>query len=136
MFWQRLFQATRGEDLSYSVSAFTRRYLESVCADADVATDYKIQAAETLRRAEGDAQLRPSIERLAPPSPPRDREAEEAERRATYERRRKHIEEQSRLDQEELAREWERRGWSWPAASSGLERNCPKNVDWRALLEV
>ena len=99
-----------------SVSAFTRRYLESVCADVDVATDYKIQAAETLRRAEGDAQLRPSIERLTPPSPPRDREAEEAERRIVSERRRRHLEEQTRLDEQRLREEWKQSGWTWPTA--------------------
>jgi hypothetical protein len=97
------------------VTEFAKRYLETLCA-SDVSVDYKIQAAETLRRAEGDAQLRPSIERLTPPSPPRDREAEEAERRATSERRRKHLEEQSRLDQEQLRQEWKQQGWTWPSA--------------------
>jgi hypothetical protein len=75
-----------------SVSAFARRFLESICAKADVPTDYKIQAAETLRRAEGDAQLRPTIERLTPPAAPIDREAEAAAIRAQNERRRAHVE--------------------------------------------
>jgi hypothetical protein len=89
------------------MSAFTRRFLESICASADVPTDYKIQAAETLRRAEGDAQLRPSVERVAPPTPPFDREAERAALEAQYERRRAHIERQAAIDaariKEELA---------------------------------
>jgi hypothetical protein len=109
-----------------SVSAFTRRLLESICASADVPTDYKIQAAETLRRAEGDTQLRPSIERVAPPAPVIDPVKEAEERKATHERRRAHLERQAALDQAELVKEWERRGWSRPPAPQG---DCPENND-------
>jgi hypothetical protein len=105
-----------GYRVTHDVAAFARRYLESVCENAEIPVDYQVQAAETLRRAAGDAMLRPSIEKLTPPSPPRDREAEEAERRATSERRRKHLEEQAAKDKAELAREWERLGWTRPPA--------------------
>jgi hypothetical protein len=90
------------------VSERTKRFLESVCGRSDVSLDYKIQAAETLRRIEGDPQLRPSIEKIVPPSPPRDREAEEAERQAESARKRAHIEAQLIEDQARMAEERER----------------------------
>jgi hypothetical protein len=105
-----------GYRVTNDVAAFARRYLESVCENAEIPVDYQVQAAETLRRAAGDAMLRPSIEKLTPPSPPRDREAEEAERRIVSERRRKHLEEQSAKDQERLRQEWKEHGWTWPTA--------------------
>jgi hypothetical protein len=98
------------------IAEFAKAFLEQLCASGEN-IDYRVEAAELLRRAEGDAQLRPSIERLTPPTPPRDREAEEAGRRIVSERRRKHLEEQSRLDQERLRQEWKQQGWTWPASS-------------------
>ena len=44
------------------VTAFTKRFLESLCANADIPTDYRIEAGELLRRSE-DPAIRPSIER-------------------------------------------------------------------------
>jgi hypothetical protein len=35
-----------------SAAEFTKRYLQSVCTSADVATDYRIEAGELLRRHE------------------------------------------------------------------------------------
>jgi hypothetical protein len=86
------------------IGAFVRGFLESVCESADVLIDYKIEAAELLRKAAGDVLLRPSIEKLTTPAPPVDRELERRELEAESARKRRHIEEQSRLDQEELAR--------------------------------
>jgi hypothetical protein len=97
-------------------NAFARRFLEKVVARSDTPVDYKLDALEQLRRAMGDPQLKPSIVKLTPPAPPRDREAEEEERRIVSERRRKHLEEQSRLDQERLRQEWKQQGWTWPSA--------------------
>jgi hypothetical protein len=45
-----------------AVIAFTKGFLESLCANADIPTDYRIEAGELLRRTE-DAMIRPPIER-------------------------------------------------------------------------
>jgi hypothetical protein len=74
------------------VIAFTKRFLESLCANADIPTDYRIEAGELLRRSE-DAMIRPPIERL--PARTDDVKAEEpvipladlvAQRRARHDR--------------------------------------------------
>jgi hypothetical protein len=101
------------------VAAFTRRYLEDVCGNVTIAVDYRLQASELLRKIEGTAQLRPTIEKLTPPTPPIDRELERREREAEFERKKQHIERQAELDQERLAEEWRQHGWTRPPASSG-----------------
>jgi hypothetical protein len=100
----------------HDTSVFARRFLAKVAARSDTPIDYKLEALEQMRRSQGDPMLRPSIERVAAPSPPRDREAEEAERRIVSERRRKHIEEQAAKDQQRLREEWKQQGWTWPSA--------------------
>ena len=44
------------------VIEFTKRFLESLCANAEIPTDYRIEAGEILRRSE-DVMIRPPIER-------------------------------------------------------------------------
>jgi len=46
-----------------AVTEFAKRFLESLCANANIPTDYRIEAGELLRRSE-DAMIRPPIERL------------------------------------------------------------------------
>jgi hypothetical protein len=86
-------------------TAFARGFLEKVVTNPDTPIDYKLEAAEQLRKAEGDAMLRPTIERVTPPAPPIDPVKAKAEREALHERRRAHIERQAQLDAEQLARE-------------------------------
>jgi hypothetical protein len=90
------------------VAAFTRRYLEDVCGNVSIAVDYRLQASELLRKVEGNAQLRPTIEKLTPPAPPVDPVKEEEQRRIEFERKKAHIERQAQLDAEEMRRDWER----------------------------
>jgi hypothetical protein len=45
-----------------AVTEFAKRFLESLCANADIPTDYRIEAGELLRRSE-DVMVRPPIER-------------------------------------------------------------------------
>jgi hypothetical protein len=90
------------------VAAFTMRYLEDVCGNVSIAVDYRLQASELLRRVEGNAQLRPAIEKLTPPAPPRDEEAERRELEAESARKREHLARQSAIDAEEMKRDWER----------------------------
>jgi hypothetical protein len=45
-----------------AVTEFAKRFLESLCANANIPTDYRIEAGELLRRTE-DAMIRPPIER-------------------------------------------------------------------------
>jgi hypothetical protein len=45
-----------------AVTEFSKRFLESLCANADIPTDYRIEAGELLRRSE-DVMIRPPIER-------------------------------------------------------------------------
>jgi len=45
-----------------AVTEFAKRFLESLCANADIPTDYRIEAGELLRRSE-DVMIRPPIER-------------------------------------------------------------------------
>jgi hypothetical protein len=47
-----------------AVTEFAKRFLESLCASADIPTDYRIEAGELLRRSE-DVMIRPPIERPA-----------------------------------------------------------------------
>jgi hypothetical protein len=61
-----------------AVTEFSKRFLESLCANVDIPTDYRIEAGELLRRSEA-AMLRPPIERLPvrtdnvdPAEPPED----------------------------------------------------------------
>jgi hypothetical protein len=91
-------------------NAFAHRFLEKVVAAIDTPVDYKLEALEQLRRAMGDPQLKPSIVKLTPPSPPIDREAERAALKAQGERRRQHIERQAALDQEMLRQDLEQAG--------------------------
>jgi hypothetical protein len=78
------------------ITEFAKAFLEHVCGNADIPIDYRIEAGELLRRADGDAQLRPVIERLTPPAPPVDREVEEAARKAEFERKREYIDRATR----------------------------------------
>jgi hypothetical protein len=43
------------------VTEFVKRFLESVCADADIATDYRIEAGELLRRHEAPRVMSESV---------------------------------------------------------------------------
>jgi len=45
-----------------AITEFAKRFLESLCANADIPTDYRIEAGELLRRSE-DVMIRPPIER-------------------------------------------------------------------------
>jgi hypothetical protein len=56
------------------VTAFTKRFLESTCANVDVPIDYRIEAGECLRRSE-DTMIRPPVER----APARAEETKERE---------------------------------------------------------
>jgi hypothetical protein len=96
-----------------AVTELAKRCLETLCARGD-SIDYRIEASELLRRVQ-DPKVMPQIER--PSIAPRhvDTEEEIAER---SERRRKHLEEQSRLDQERLRQERKEHGWTWPSAPS------------------
>jgi hypothetical protein len=98
----------------HDTTEFARAFLERVVSDPDISVDYKLEGLELLRRSQGDPMLRPSIEKLTPSTPPRDREAEEAERRRVAERRKRHLEEQSIKDRERLRQEWKEHGWQWP----------------------
>jgi hypothetical protein len=89
-----------GYRVDRDVSDRTKRFLESVCDRGDVPLDYKLQAAELLRRSE-DPRIAPSVERPSPPV--RFDTAEEIAERS--ERRRKHIELQAQKNAEEMARE-------------------------------
>jgi hypothetical protein len=92
----------------HDTSAFARSFLEKVVSDPATPVDHRLEGLEQLRRAAGDPQLRPVIEKLTPPAPPVDPVKEKMEREAEHLRKRQHIERQAALDQEELKREWER----------------------------
>jgi hypothetical protein len=97
------------------VGAFVKGFLEAVVGDASILTDYRVEAAEQLRKLEGVPRIMSAIERPDPaPAPEVDPAAEEAARRATYEKRKRHLEEQSIKDQAALKEEWARHGWRWP----------------------
>jgi hypothetical protein len=91
----------------HDTNAFARAFLEKAVSDPDTPIDYKLEGLEQLRRAQGDPQLRPTIEKLTPPSPPRDEEAEEAERRIEFEKKKRHCEMQAAEDQQRMAEERE-----------------------------
>jgi hypothetical protein len=86
------------------VAAFTRRYLEDVCGNIDIAVDYRLQASELLRRCEAP-RIMSAIER-PDLTPVRYDTAEEiAERSAQH---REHIERQAEINARELAEEQQR----------------------------
>jgi hypothetical protein len=93
--------------VDHAVGERTKRFLESVCERDDVGLDYRIQAAETLRRAQGDPRIAPAVERPTTVRPV-DTKAEEEERRLEALRKREHLARQSQLDAEEMKRDWER----------------------------
>jgi hypothetical protein len=85
------------------VSAFTKRFLESVCENVDVLVDYRIEAGELLRKIEGAPRIMASIERIDPaPVPDVDPEKEREEREAEFLRKKEHC---NRLT-DEIAREF------------------------------
>jgi hypothetical protein len=89
-----------GYRVDRDVSERTKRFLESVCDRGDVPLDYKLQAAELLRRSE-DPRIAPSVER--PAVAVRFDTAEEIAERGA--RRRAHIELQAQKNAEEMAKE-------------------------------
>jgi Fe2+ or Zn2+ uptake regulation protein len=95
-------------------TAFARSFLEKVVSDPATPVDYKLEGLEQLRKAMGDPQLKPSIVKLAPPSPPSDPVKEAEERRIEFERKKQHCERQAQLDQEHMAQERERLRWRVP----------------------
>jgi len=75
-----------------AVTEFAKRFLESLCANADIPTDYRIEAGELLRRSE-DVMIRPPIERppartdnADPAEPPEDLATLVARQRARADR--------------------------------------------------
>jgi hypothetical protein len=95
------------------VGAFVKGFLEDVCGNASILVDYRVEAAEQLRRCEGAPRIMSAIERPDPsPPPPVDPAKEAEERRLEHERKRQHIEKQAAIDAEELKLEWQRLGWS------------------------
>jgi hypothetical protein len=76
----------------YDTTAFARGFLEKVVSDPDTPVDYRLEGLEQLRRSQGDAMLRPPIERLTPTAPPIDREAEAEQRRIEFERKKAYVE--------------------------------------------
>jgi hypothetical protein len=92
-----------------AVIAFTKGFLESLCANADIATDYRIEAGELLRRTE-DAMIRPPIERARTDDPAKVDESYEpladlvARQRARADAMRPGLIEQTRKDNEAAAR--------------------------------
>jgi hypothetical protein len=81
-----------------------KRYLETLCERGDVPLDYRLQAAELLRKA-SDVKISPAVAR-PDYTPPRYDTAEEIAER--HERQKAHIEEQARLNAIELAEEQQR----------------------------
>jgi hypothetical protein len=100
-----------GSILSYrapqDVTQHAKAFLASIFGDPAQNVDLRLAAAEQLRKSE-DVRLMPPIERPAPPSPPRDEAAEEAEREAEHLRKVQHLQAQLAADQEEMARDWQR----------------------------
>jgi hypothetical protein len=95
--------------LSYKVEprigAFVKAFLESVCGDTSILTDYRVEAAEQLRKCEGAPRILSAIERPNPAPVRGDPATEKAEREALHEWRRKHLEEQLQLDRARMAEE-------------------------------
>jgi hypothetical protein len=89
------------------ISEFVKRYLETMCESADN-IDYRIEAGELLRRAQGDTMLRPAIEKLTPVALPVDPVKEDEERRIEFERKKRHLEEQLIKDRARMAEERQR----------------------------
>jgi hypothetical protein len=91
-------------------------FLEDVVGDASILTDYRVEAAEQLRKLEGVPRIMSAIERPdLSPTVPVDREAERKEREAAAARKRKHLEEQALKDRAQLEREWAQMGYVPPA---------------------
>jgi hypothetical protein len=57
-----------------SVVEFTKKFLQSICTGADVATDYRVEAAGLLRRCESpriaSETVRPAYRETEPAEPP------------------------------------------------------------------
>jgi hypothetical protein len=103
-----------GYKVDPQIAEFVKAFLEHLCMSPDTPTDYKIEAGEILRKAEGSPRIAPAVERPAPPVRDADPVAEAEERRIVAERRRRHLEEQARKDAEALKQEWKEHGWRWP----------------------
>jgi hypothetical protein len=106
-----------GYKVDSNIAEFVKAFLERLCMSPDTPTDYKIEAGEILRRAEGSPRIAPAIERSSPPARDIDPEKEKAEREATSLRRRQHLERQAALDAAELKAELQRLGMSVPISN-------------------